>query len=102
MPRPVAPGDTYAVAMTPTAGEEPRKPLPPNARTGATAEPAGGVESMSPMPARDAPAAMTPGSYSIARLEAATWEAFADLVERNNGIYGGAGAFPTTSSTNVG
>lgn len=28
-------------------------------------------------------------SYTIAPLEAATWDAFADLVERNNGIFGG-------------
>ena len=27
--------------------------------------------------------------YSIGRLEPSTWDAFADLVERNNGIYGG-------------
>jgi hypothetical protein len=27
--------------------------------------------------------------YTIGGLEAATWDAFADLVERNNGIYGG-------------
>ena len=37
---------------------------------------------------------MTPGSYTIARLEAATWDAFADLVERNNGIYGGCWCAP--------
>jgi len=32
---------------------------------------------------------MSPPHYTIGRLEAATWDAFADLVERNNGIYGG-------------
>jgi GNAT superfamily N-acetyltransferase len=46
------------------------------------------------MPEGNAPTAMTPESYSIARLEAATWEAFADLVERNNGIYGGCWCAP--------
>ena len=39
-------------------------------------------------------AAATHGSYTIARLEAATWDAFADLVERNNGIYGGCWCAP--------
>jgi ribosomal protein S18 acetylase RimI-like enzyme len=28
-------------------------------------------------------------AYSIRPLDASTWDAFADLVERNNGIYGG-------------
>lgn len=28
-------------------------------------------------------------SYSIRPLDASTWDAFADLVERNNGVYGG-------------
>ncbi len=37
---------------------------------------------------------VTPGSYAIARLEAATWDAFADLVERNHGIYGGCWCAP--------
>jgi GNAT superfamily N-acetyltransferase len=32
---------------------------------------------------------MSPPQYTIGRLEAATWDVFADLVERNNGIYGG-------------
>lgn len=32
--------------------------------------------------------------YTIGRLEAETWEAFADLVERNNGIYGGCWSAP--------
>jgi len=32
---------------------------------------------------------MSAPHYTIGRLEAATWDAFADLVERNNGIYGG-------------
>jgi GNAT superfamily N-acetyltransferase len=32
--------------------------------------------------------------YTIGRLEAATWDAFADLVERNNGIYGGCWCAP--------
>ena len=41
------------------------------------------------MPERDAHTAMSPEHYTIKRLEPATWEAFADLVERNNGIYGG-------------
>lgn len=27
--------------------------------------------------------------YTIGRLDASTWDAFADLVERNNGIFGG-------------
>jgi GNAT superfamily N-acetyltransferase len=36
----------------------------------------------------DAPAAAR-ASYTIRPLDASTWDAFADLVERNNGIYGG-------------
>lgn len=28
-------------------------------------------------------------SFTIATLDASTWEAFAELVERNNGVYGG-------------
>ena len=28
-------------------------------------------------------------SYSIGKLDPSTWDAFADLVQRNNGIYGG-------------
>ena len=27
--------------------------------------------------------------YTILELDGSTWDAFADLVERNNGIYGG-------------
>lgn len=30
--------------------------------------------------------------YAIRPLEAATWNAFADLAERHNGVWGGAGA----------
>lgn len=32
--------------------------------------------------------------YTVGRLDAATWGAFADLVERNNGIYGGCWCAP--------
>ncbi len=32
---------------------------------------------------------MTATSYTIGSLDASTWDAFADLVERNNGVYGG-------------
>jgi GNAT superfamily N-acetyltransferase len=32
--------------------------------------------------------------YTVVRLEAETWDAFADLVERNNGIYGGCWCAP--------
>ncbi len=32
--------------------------------------------------------------YTIDRLDAGTWEVFADLVERNNGIYGGCWCAP--------
>jgi hypothetical protein len=28
-------------------------------------------------------------SYTIRPLDASTWDAFAELVERNNGVYGG-------------
>ena len=28
-------------------------------------------------------------SYTIRPLDASTWDAFAELVERNNGIFGG-------------
>ncbi|WP_406163197.1 GNAT family N-acetyltransferase [Streptomyces sp. NBC_00882] len=30
-----------------------------------------------------------PGPYQVRPLDAATWDAFAELVERNNGIFGG-------------
>ncbi|MBV9323572.1 MAG: GNAT family N-acetyltransferase [Chloroflexi bacterium] len=43
-------------------------------------------------------------SYTIRSLDASTWEAFADLVERNNGIFGGCwcmGFHPEMSHTNV-
>jgi GNAT superfamily N-acetyltransferase len=33
-------------------------------------------------------------TYTIGRLDAETWDAFADLVERNNGIYGGCWCAP--------
>ncbi len=32
--------------------------------------------------------------YTTGRLDASTWDAFADLVERNNGIYGGCWCIP--------
>jgi GNAT superfamily N-acetyltransferase len=32
--------------------------------------------------------------YTIRRLDTSTWEAFAELVERNNGIYGGCWCIP--------
>ena len=32
---------------------------------------------------------MTTAQYAIRALDASTWDAFADLVERNNGIFGG-------------
>lgn len=32
--------------------------------------------------------------YTVGRLEAGTWDAFAELVERNNGIYGGCWCAP--------
>lgn len=42
------------------------------------------------MPEKDRGAAPPgPAQYTIGRLEEATWDAFSDLVERNNGIYGG-------------
>jgi GNAT superfamily N-acetyltransferase len=37
---------------------------------------------------------MSSGHYTTRRLEPATWDAFADLVERNNGIYGGCWCIP--------
>jgi hypothetical protein len=40
-------------------------------------------------------------SYTTRALDASTWDAFAELVERNNGIYGGAGASRITWSTSV-
>ena len=46
------------------------------------------------MPERDALKAMSPAHYTIGPLEAATWKAFAELVERNNGIYGGCWCAP--------
>lgn len=30
-----------------------------------------------------------PSSYTIRSLDASTWDLFAELVERNNGVYGG-------------
>lgn len=46
------------------------------------------------MPERDALKAVGPPHYTIRPLEAATWNAFAELVERNNGIYGGCWCVP--------
>jgi GNAT superfamily N-acetyltransferase len=37
---------------------------------------------------------MPESTYTIGRLDATTWDAFADLVERNNGIYGGCWCAP--------
>lgn len=37
---------------------------------------------------------MTPGTYAVRSLDATTWDAFAELVERNNGIYGGCWCAP--------
>lgn len=42
------------------------------------------------MPDRSSPpAALDEAQYTVRPLEPETWEAFADLVERNNGIFGG-------------
>ena len=37
---------------------------------------------------------MARSPYTIGRLAADTWDAFADLVERNNGVYGGCWCAP--------
>lgn len=37
---------------------------------------------------------VTRSTYTVGRLEAETWDHFADLVERNNGIYGGCWCAP--------
>lgn len=41
------------------------------------------------MPDRSSPASRPATPYTIRPLDASAWEAFAELVERNNGIYGG-------------
>jgi GNAT superfamily N-acetyltransferase len=44
------------------------------------------------VPARSNPSGdggSPPASFSVRPLDASTWDAFAELVERNNGIYGG-------------
>lgn len=41
------------------------------------------------MPERADPVPAVPPASVLGRLEPATWDAFAELVERNNGIYGG-------------
>jgi GNAT superfamily N-acetyltransferase len=41
-----------------------------------------------------APTPISSDTYTVKRLEAATWDAFAELVERNNGIYGGCWCAP--------
>lgn len=46
------------------------------------------------MPEASAAAAGSPARYTVQRLEPATWDAFAELVERNNGIYGGCWCIP--------
>ncbi len=46
------------------------------------------------MPEEDAPKTMTPEPYTITRLDGTTWNAFADLVERHHGIYGGCWCAP--------
>ncbi|HWD63533.1 MAG TPA: hypothetical protein VG405_00035 [Solirubrobacteraceae bacterium] len=43
-----------------------------------------------------------PRDYKTRPLDTSTWSAFADLVERNNGISAGAGASHFTGSTGVG
>jgi GNAT superfamily N-acetyltransferase len=43
---------------------------------------------------RDRTATTPDRRHTIGPLEAATWDAFADLVERNNGIYGGCWCAP--------
>jgi hypothetical protein len=40
-------------------------------------------------------------SYETRPLDASTWDAFAELVERNNGSTEDAGASPITPSTNA-
>lgn len=45
-------------------------------------------------PARGRLDSVPRSKYTIGRLEAETWDAFADLVERNNGIYGGCWCAP--------
>ncbi len=46
-----------------------------------------------PVPDDDAPPTTTPGAgapdLTVRELDASTWDAFAELVERNNGIFGG-------------
>jgi GNAT superfamily N-acetyltransferase len=42
-----------------------------------------------PSPAATSAAAPTTGPYTVRPLDASTWDAFAELVERNNGVYGG-------------
>jgi GNAT superfamily N-acetyltransferase len=37
---------------------------------------------------------VTAAGFTVRQLEAATWDAFAELVERNNGIYGGCWCIP--------
>ncbi len=46
---------------------------------------------MADRPAQRSPVAVAPGEsrYTTRPLDVSTWDAFADLVERNNGIYGG-------------
>ena len=39
--------------------------------------------------------------YTTRPLDASTWDAFAELVERNNGIYGGCWCMCITWSTSV-
>lgn len=41
-------------------------------------------------------------SFTIATLDASTWEAFAELVERNNGVTAAAGASAITPSAGSG
>jgi GNAT superfamily N-acetyltransferase len=42
-----------------------------------------------PAPASEPPSLLSPVPYTTRPLDASTWDAFAELVERNNGIYGG-------------
>lgn len=47
---------------------------------------------------RRAPEAPAEDRYSVAPLDRSTWQVFADLVERNNGIYGGCWCAPLHSA----
>jgi len=75
----------------------PQAPLTQSRCSGSSRLPVLAVSRWTDRPRRTAGVRLTPmphSPYSVGRLEADTWDDFAELVERNNGIYGGCWCIP--------